>query len=155
MVNYTRYWSYMTFRKKSKKYIFSPFCLLPVKWYVVKNINTCFYKIIALFPSFLEHVYGGIIFAGAQSVMIQSHILVHYFRRCWNPSGETIWRVRFIYDKSHLSAASWNSFLFSNWVYYIFQSVHVYHTFPGLALFTDGLNKFFCLSTAFVQGDIS
>lgn len=49
--------------------------------------------------------------------------------------------LRVICGKSHLNAASWNGFLFSNWIYYIFQTVHIYHTSLGLDLFTDDLHR--------------
>lgn len=51
MVNSTEYWSYNSFREKLKSIHF-PLCLLPGKLYVVNYINTCFHKLMALFPVF-------------------------------------------------------------------------------------------------------
>lgn len=53
------------FQKKASKGMHFPLCPIPGKWYVVNYINACFQKSMSLSPSFLTHVYEGIIFAGA------------------------------------------------------------------------------------------
>lgn len=75
------------FQKKASKVCISPLCPIHGKWYVVNYINTCFQKLKSLSPSFLKHVYEGIIFTGAQSVVVHSCILVHYFRDVKTPGG--------------------------------------------------------------------
>lgn len=52
------------FQKKASKVCVSPLGPIPGKWYVVNYINTCFQKPVSSSPSFLKHVYEGIIFAG-------------------------------------------------------------------------------------------
>lgn len=151
MVNYTKYWSYTSFRKESQRCTFSPFDVLLGKWYVVNYKTACFHKLMVLVPFSLEHVYEGIVFFRSLECYDSQLYTCTFFQNTLKP----LEGVEVHLWESHLSATSWNSLLFSNRIYYILQTVHVYHTFPGLALFTDGLNKFFCLSPAFVQGGCS
>lgn len=129
-----------------------PVCAWVGKCWMVSCGYTCFPTLMGSLP-FLWSIFMGASFLQQPWVLWVAdscrHICVHYFMRHWNPWGEESRGLRFICDKPHVRAPSWNSLLFSNRIYYIFQTVHVYHTFPGMALFTDGLNKFFCLFSEF------
>lgn len=75
--------------------------------------------------------------------MIYDHTLYIISHDIETPQGQKSRGLKyFSCGKSLLSAASRIAFFKSNRLYYIFQTIHVYHTFSGLALFTDGLNKF-------------